>query len=324
MSSAKESRARTPSRTIRLSSARKTEIRWSGIWSIWPHPWEDGKGVSILGAVKPPPPGPTGPHHYRPPARIRAVTPARIIDVPGRAGYRESEIRPVRGHRMRIESSFTSITWIPSEAIKGMTKMPFEIGVTHYDAPPPDTIDDLEALRQADRFRFANDLRAWIDVEEGRIVDSGYTGRGHIGSTTVSLGLGKASIAAVSLPDRQLPPETGDTSARFVQTAGGRTGLPLPRRVKYPPFIQVSAPLAWTTLALTIHSDGRVENEVIGASPFPRHWMYDGDGKLAKKTGLIDYKSWSAKAFGAHSPWGDEDSPALVTEVESALERELP
>ena len=35
---------------------------------------------------------------------------------------------------MRIESSITSVSWIPSEAIKGMTKMPFEVGgVAHYD-----------------------------------------------------------------------------------------------------------------------------------------------------------------------------------------------
>ncbi len=59
---------------------------------------------------------------------------------------------------MRIESSVTSISWIPSEAITGMTKMPFEAGVTHYDEPPPDVIDGLDALRAADRFRFANEL----------------------------------------------------------------------------------------------------------------------------------------------------------------------
>ena len=77
---------------------------------------------------------------------------------------------------MRIESSVTSLSWIPSEAIKGMTKLPFERGVTHYDKPPPDVIDDLEALRRADRFRFANVLRAWIEVEDGRVVGHGYTG----------------------------------------------------------------------------------------------------------------------------------------------------
>ncbi len=29
------------------------------------------------------------------------------------------------------------------------------------------------------------------------------------------------------------------------------------------------------------------------------------------------------EAFGKHTPWGDEESPALVTAVETALEREL-
>ena len=224
---------------------------------------------------------------------------------------------------MRIESSVTSISWIPSEAIEGMTKMPFEMGVAHYDPAPPVVIEDLEALRLADRFRFANELKAWIEVVDGHIVDAGYSGGGRIGATTVSFGLGKATVAAVSLPDRQPAPEIGETSARFVQTAGGKTGMPMPRRVKYPPFIQISAPLAWTTLALTIHADGRVEHQVVGASSFPRHWIYDAQGKLAQKTGVIDFKTWYKEAFGGHSPWGDEDSPALVTEVETALEREL-
>ena len=70
---------------------------------------------------------------------------------------------------MRVESSVTSISWIPSEAIAGMTKMPFEIGMAHYDPPPPDVIEDLEALRLADRFRFANRLSAWIEDGVGVI-----------------------------------------------------------------------------------------------------------------------------------------------------------
>jgi CRP-like cAMP-binding protein len=37
----------------------------------------------------------------------------------------------------------------------------------------------------------------------------------------------------------------------------------------------------------------------------------------------VDFKDWYRHAFGKHTPWGDEDSPALVTEVETALEREL-
>lgn len=224
---------------------------------------------------------------------------------------------------MRIESSVTSISWIPSEAVEGAFKLPFETGVSHYDAPPPDHIDDLDALRRGDRFRFANELRAWIEVEDGRVVGYGYSGGGCIGSTTLRLGGKSMTLAAVPLPDRQQEPEVGEGYVRFVQTAGGRTGAPAPRRVSRPPFIQISAPLAWTTLALTIYSDGSSSHNLVGASAFPRHWIYDEKGDLKHKSGLVDFQQWMQHAFGSHTPWGDEDSPALVTEVETALEREL-
>ena len=83
---------------------------------------------------------------------------------------------------MRYESSVSSISWIPSEAIEGMARLAFDAGVAHYDQAPPDAIDDLEALRDADRFRFANRLSAAIGVDEsGSIVDARYTGGGMIG-----------------------------------------------------------------------------------------------------------------------------------------------
>ncbi len=224
---------------------------------------------------------------------------------------------------MRIESSVTSLSWIPSEAVTGMTRLPFDMGVAHYDPPPPDVLDDLEALRKADRFRFANALRAWIDVEDGRVVGWGHAGGGSIGSTTVRMGPKAVVFPAVAFPDLQPEPEVSETAVRFVQTAGGRTGVPAPRTVRRPPFVQVAAPLAWSTLALTIRADGSSDWEVEGASPFPRHWIYDENGVLAAKTGMIDFKGWYRTAFGRYSPWGDEDSPALVTVAETALEREL-
>ena len=101
------------------------------------------------------------------------------------------------------------------------------------------------------------------------------------------------SFAAVPFSTIQTDPEVGPDAVRFTQTAGGRTGVPAPRPVPRPPFFQFRAPTAWTTLSLTIHTDGSVEHEVVGASPFPRHWIYDDSGKLAAKTGLIDYKSWA-------------------------------
>jgi hypothetical protein len=224
---------------------------------------------------------------------------------------------------MNIRGAVTSISWIPSEAIAGATKLPFETGVAHYDAPPPDLIEDLEELRRGDRFRFANELHGWIEVKDGRIVDYGQSGKGMIGSTTLKLGPKRAVFQAVALPDLQPAPEVTDTTVTFFQTCGGRTGVPAPRRVRRAPFVQFSAPLAWTTLALEMHADGTCEHHLIGASPFPRHWVYDTSGKLIKKSGLIDFSTWYRSAFGKHSPWGDQDSPALATEVETALERQL-
>ena len=225
---------------------------------------------------------------------------------------------------MRHESTVTSLSWIPSEAIEGSTRLAFDAGFTHYDDPPPAEIADLRELQAQDRFRFANQLSAWIEVDgTGAITGSGYSGGGLMGSTTVRLGALSRTFQAAQLPDLQRPPEHGDGWVQFSQTTGGRTGLPAPRRVKHPPYVQWQAPLVWTTLTLTLHADGTAETSMTGASTFPRHWVYDAAGKLSHKSGLTDYRDWFARSFGRHTPWGDQDSPALVTAVETALERTL-
>ena len=159
-------------------------------------------------------------------------------------------------------------------------------------------------------------------MKGGRIIDYGQSGKGMIGSTTLRLGPKHAVFQAVALPDLRPAPEVTATTAMFVQTCGGRTGVPAPRRVRRAPFVQFSAPLAWTTLGLEIHADGSCEHHLLWASPFPPHWVYDGEGKLIKKSGLIDFSTWYRGAFGKHSPWGDQDPPAFATEVETALERQ--
>jgi Cyclic nucleotide-binding domain len=225
---------------------------------------------------------------------------------------------------MRYESSVTSLSWIPSEAVTGSTRVAFDAGFTHYDDPPPAQIDDLEALRAADRFRFANVLRAWIEVDEaGRIAGSGYSGQGLIGNSTIRLGGLRHVFQNALLPDLRRDPELGDGWVRFTQTVGGRTSLPAPRPVRHPPYVQWQAPLVWTTLSLTLHADGSAEPAMTGASQFPRHWLYDAVGRLTHKSGLTDYSNWMAKSFGRHTPWGDTDSEALVTAVETALEHSL-
>ena len=226
---------------------------------------------------------------------------------------------------MRVEGSVAAISWIPSEAIEGMPKLPFELGIGKYDEPPPDRIaeGDLERLRDADRFREANLLRAWIEVEDGKIVDSGYAGDGLVGSTTFRLGKKAIVVPGVAFEILRADPEVSDDRVRFVQTVGGRAGFPAPRRVSGKPFFQIHSATAWTTLALTIHTDGTVEHELVGASPFPRHWIYGNDGELAHKSGTIDFKTWYRESHTDRTPWGDEDSPAVVAAAESALEREL-
>jgi hypothetical protein len=224
----------------------------------------------------------------------------------------------------RYEGVVTSLSWIPSEAVESAQRVVFDSGVTHYDPTPPASGLDLEALRAADRFRFANELRAWMRVDAaGRVTDCGYCGGGTMGSTTVNVAGLRHKFQAVQLPDIQRSPEYGDGWVRFTQTVGGRTGLPAPRRVRRRPFVQWQAPLVWTTLTLTLHTDGRTERALIGASRFPRHWVYDDHGTLTQKSGLTDFRDWYRKSFGRHTPWGDEESEALVTAVETALERSL-
>ena len=179
---------------------------------------------------------------------------------------------------MRIEQTVTTVSWIPSEAVTGLNKAIFASGFTHYDDPPPDVLGDLQQDAHDDKFRFANRLHAWIDVNESRVVDCGYIDGSAMGATTVRIGKKDlARFEAVPYEELRAEPEITKSSARFVQTFGGRPALAAPRRVNHPPFMQLEGPTVWTTLALTLHADGRSEWELVGASTFPRHWVYDNE-----------------------------------------------
>src|SRR5690348_8697825 len=225
---------------------------------------------------------------------------------------------------MRIEAAVTSISWIPSEAVTGMTKAGFTSGVMHYDDPPPDYLENLTALHKAERFRFANQLAAWAEVQDGQVVDAGYAGHGYISSTRVSFGArGGVTFQPTEFPELRTEPELRGDQAVFSQTVGGRTGVPFPRPVHGKPFFQWVAPTVWTTLRLTISADGTSAGDLTSASPFPRHWIYDNGGYLAAKSGVADYAAWARSTFGKHTPWGDEGSRPLVTAAETALERQI-
>ena len=224
---------------------------------------------------------------------------------------------------MKFESSVTAVSWIPFEAVKGFLAMPFAMGLAHYDEPLPARLDDLEHWHKKDLFREANELRGWIEVENGKITAYGQGGKGRIGVTRLKLGPKTVTVKAKAMPDICPEPVVTDTFVRFTQTCGGRTGVPAPRPVSRKPLFQIDSAVAWTTLALTIYADGHSERELVGASCFPRHWIYDDAGELVMQTGVTDFTTWINDAFGERTPWGDYDSPAMVQPVESALEREL-
>ena len=227
---------------------------------------------------------------------------------------------------MRIESSVTSLSWIPSEAVSGLMKATFATGLSHYDAPPPAHIageDDLAGLRDADGFRFANVLTAWAEFEGSTPTAYGQGGGTLMGSTTVRFGPLDATFAAVSMPELRPAPVVGDGFVTFTQTIGGRTAMPLPRRISKPPFLRLTPPLVWTTLRLTLRADASPALELAGASPFPRHWVYDAAGDLALKAGVADWAAWVGQPSWTATPWGNEDSPIVVAAAETGLEREL-
>jgi hypothetical protein len=225
---------------------------------------------------------------------------------------------------MRFEASVTSVSWIPSESVSGMFNAGFAARASQFDDPPPEVLTDLDGLFAGEGFRFANHLAAWIEVEDGRVVKAGYVGRGYISRTRFGWGPQReVTFQPAEFPELRTEPEITATGARFSQTTGGRTGAPMPRPVSGKPYVQWLAPTVWTSLALTIGTDGSARGQMTGASPFPRHWIYDQQGKLIAKSGLADFREWLRTAHGQHSPWGHEDSQPLVTVAESALERQL-
>jgi hypothetical protein len=224
---------------------------------------------------------------------------------------------------VRIESSVTAVSWVPLDCVEGGQRLAFHVGAAQYDDPPPDRLDDLPSLLAAGRVRLANQLRGFVEVSQGRIVAAGQSGQGHVGAAREAAGAAQVGFAAVPLPDLRPDPETGDGWVRFGQTAGGLLSVGMPYRGGPAGSPRLAAPAAWTTLTLTIHADGTSSQALAGASAFPRHWVYDHDGRLVATSGVVDFTGWQADAWDPFTPWGGRDSPVRATAVETALEREL-
>jgi Cyclic nucleotide-binding domain len=224
---------------------------------------------------------------------------------------------------MQIVRSATSISWIPSDSIPGLLRVPFSEGVMHYDPPPPLTITDLEGMRRRGEFRFANILRAWIDVEDGKIRGCGYASGLLMGLTPITVGSLNVLLPTKANPEIRREPEVTADAVRFVQTAGGRPGFSFLKPSARWPFLVTRPFTIWTTIELTVRADGSSTQQLAGASPFPRHWLYDDAGHLVEKAALTRAKLWVSTAFGRHTPWGGEDQVPVVAPPETELERAL-
>ena len=224
---------------------------------------------------------------------------------------------------MQIERSATSISWIPSDSITGLLKIPFSEGVMHYDPPPPLIVTDLEGMRRRGEFRFANIMRAWIEVEDGKIRAYGYSGALRMGLTPVTIGSLRLLLPTKPNPEIRHEPVATADAVTFVQTAGGRPGFSFLKPSARWPFLVTRPFTIWTTVELTISADGSYTQRLVGASPFPRHWLYDDAGCLVQKTALTRALLWESTSFGAHTPWGGHDLVPEVAPPESDLERAL-
>jgi cyclic nucleotide-binding protein len=224
---------------------------------------------------------------------------------------------------MQIARSATSISWIPSESIPGLLRLPMEKGLMHYDPPPPLAITDLEPMRRRGEFRFANILRAWIHVEDGKIRDCGYAGGVTMGLTPITAGPLRVLLPTKPNPVIRFEPQILGDAVTFVQTAGGRPGFSFLRPAARWPFLVTRPFTIWTTIELIIRADGSCRQRLAGASPFPRHWLYDDSGHLVEKAALTRAQLWLTTVFGTHTPWGGQDQVPAVAPPETELERAL-
>jgi hypothetical protein len=64
------------------------------------------------------------------------------------------------------------------------------------------------------------------------------------------------------------------------------------------PFLVTRPFTIWTTVELTIRADGTSTQHLAGASPFPRHWLYDDGGHLVEKAALTRAMLWETRRTG--------------------------
>ena len=207
---------------------------------------------------------------------------------------------------MRLESSVTSVSWIPSEAVTGaVLKGTFEAGFTHYDDPPPDEIDDLEEMRAAGALPLRQPPRG-VGRHRGRA-------RSSTPATRAAASWARrrsASPTSARRSSRCRSPTSATTPRSRTRSRGscrppaGEPGLPAPRRVKHPPFIQFKAPTVWTTLGAHdprrrhVGVRGARREQVPPALDLRRRRTARGEGRARRLQGLVPRRVRQVHAVG--------------------------
>ncbi|MEO5839539.1 MAG: cyclic nucleotide-binding domain-containing protein, partial [Acidimicrobiales bacterium] len=144
-----------------------------------------------------------------------------------------------------------------------------------------------------------------------------------MGLTPITAGPLRVMLPTKANRDIQWQATVTANRATFVQTAGGRPGFSLLKPTLRWPFLVTRPFTIWTTLELTIDANGTCAGKLIGASPYPRHWVYGDDGALVSKSALTRNRVWARTNFGSHTPWGGQDQVPDVADAETQLERAL-
>ena len=209
---------------------------------------------------------------------------------------------------MRYESSITSLSWIPSEAVTGASAWR-----STRDSPTTTTRHPRSSVTSRNSARATSSGSPTCSGlgrgrRRRRDQQRRLRGAGMMGATTVQLAGLTLRFQAVKLPDIQRPPEHGRAGCGSPRPSAAGLGAHPPAG-QAPPYVQWLAPLVWTTLTLTLHADGTAEREMTGASAFPRHWVYGADGHLTHKSGLTDYRRLVRHVIRQAQPLGRRGFP---------------
>ena len=217
------------------------------------------------------------------PATLRR-RPARHL-VPGRCAVHDDRHLSTGGWPWKSEAPSPRSRGSRQKRSTGLADAAFKAGFTHYDAGSARHPRARRGRRRwrscaiGDRFRFANHLAAVRRLRRRRALRAcratpavAPSGPRPCGSASASRS--PPSACPTARPSRRSAtagcgsrrPRVAAPAAGAPSRCAGRRSCSSVRRSRGP------------RSSSTLHADGRAEGRLVGASPFPRHWIYDATG----------------------------------------------